>query len=70
MKQPKNDYVKSIDTYFTGGGCTVDVITLTSGQVISLNDECLVVHDNYDQMLKNFDGDYKTVPTNTKAVLL
>ena len=37
------EYVASIHTGQTGGMCMVDIVVLRSGQVITLNDECLVV---------------------------
>lgn len=37
------EYVASIHTDQTGGMCMVDIVVLRSGQVITLNDECLVV---------------------------
>lgn len=37
------EYVASIHTHQTGGMCMVDIVVLRSGQVITLNDECLVV---------------------------
>ena len=37
------EYVASIHPNQTGGMCMVDIVVLRSGQVITLNDECLVV---------------------------
>ena len=37
------EFIASIHTDQTGGMCMVDIVVLRSGQVITLNDECLVV---------------------------
>lgn len=39
-----NEYIKSIETVNTGGGCMVDLIHLHDGRVIGLNDECCVLY--------------------------
>jgi len=50
------EYVASIHTDQTGGMCMVDIITLRSGQVITLNDECLVVWPS----LKSWEDSFET----------
>lgn len=51
------EYIASIETINTGGGCLVDVITLKDGRVIGLNDECVVMYKNMDDFnsLENAD---------------
>lgn len=51
-----SDYIKSIETENTGGHCMVDVIKLTSGFVITLNDECLVVWEKMQDWIDNEEG--------------
>ena len=56
-------FIKRIELENTGGGCMVDVVVLENDMVVTISDECLVVHPNmqhwYDQRTEqsciNFD---------------
>ena len=47
--------IESIDCWDTGGGCKVDVITLLSGKVLTLTEDCIVLHESLDQASNSFD---------------
>ena len=49
------EFVASIHTDQTGGMCMVDIITLRSGQVITLNDESLCVWPSIDAWYESID---------------
>ena len=50
------EYVASIHTDQTGGMCMVDIVVLRSGQVITLNDECLYVWPSLDAWYESIDA--------------
>jgi len=53
------EYIKSIETVNTGGGCMVDLIHLHDGRVIGLNDECCVL---YASITDCWDGGSNDLP--------
>ena len=51
-------FVKRVFTKDTGGGCLVDFVELKTGQIIGLNDECVVLYPNMDAFYTGDDGDF------------
>ena len=49
-------FIKAVTTENTGGGCMVDFVLLYNGQVLGLNDECVVLYDNMEDF---WDGVHK-----------
>lgn len=53
-------FIKQVFTENTGGGCMVDFIELKTGQVIGLNDECVVLYPSMvayrEGTVEDFDG--------------
>ena len=47
-------FVKRVFTEDTGGGCYVDFIELDDGRLIGINDECVVLYKNMDDV---FEGE-------------
>lgn len=41
-------YITKIETVNTGGGCMVDLLTLSDGRVIGINDECVALYESMD----------------------
>ena len=48
-------YITKQETYHTGGGCMVDVMTLSSGKVLCITDEYVGLYDSLDDMFED-DG--------------
>jgi hypothetical protein len=48
-------YITKQETWNTGGGCMVDVLTLKNGQVLCLSDEYAGLYNSIDDMLED-DG--------------
>jgi len=42
------EYIKLIETVYTGGGCTIDFIHLNDGRVLGINDEAVGLYDSMD----------------------
>lgn len=49
-------WIKQVETYNSGGGCMIDLITLKDGEVIACSDEAVCVFKNMDAYHEN-DGD-------------
>jgi hypothetical protein len=49
------DYINEIKTYSTGGGCTVDTLTLLNGLIICISDEYVGLYSSIKDMLED-DG--------------
>lgn len=49
-------FITKQETYHTGGGCMVDVLTLLNGKVLCLSDEYVGLYDSLDDMLED-DGE-------------
>jgi hypothetical protein len=47
MKTPNLTFITEVTSEHTGGGCMVDVITLTDGRCISICEEGLAVFDSF-----------------------
>lgn len=45
----KTTYVTKIETVSSGGGCMVDLITLSDGRVIGINDEAVGLYDTEEK---------------------
>lgn len=41
-------YITKIETVNTGGNCMVDLLTLSDGRVIGINDECVALYESMD----------------------
>jgi hypothetical protein len=41
-----NAFIDKVTTEFTGGGSPVDFITLKSGRVLGISDDCVVLYEN------------------------
>ena len=48
-------YVTKTEEYDTGGGCVVDVLTLSTGKVVCISDEYVGLYHSLDDMLED-DG--------------
>jgi hypothetical protein len=48
-------YIIKKETWNTGGGCMVDVLTLRGGQVLCISDEYVGLYQSIDDMLED-DG--------------
>ncbi len=59
-EQGSFQFIKQVFTENTGGGCMVDFIELKTGQVIGLNDECVVLYPSMvayrEGAVEDFDG--------------
>lgn len=59
-EQGSFQFVEQVFTENTGGGCMVDFIELKTGQVIGLNDECVVLYPSMgayrEGTVEDFDG--------------
>jgi len=42
-------YITKIETVNTGGGCMVDLLTLSDGRVIGINDECVALYESINK---------------------
>ena len=60
------DYIKNINTESTGGGCTIDIITLKDGKILTLNDEVLILHESEAELQSCFEGETEA----NKVILL
>lgn len=49
------NYIIKQESYNTGGGCMVDVLTLSSGKVVCISDEYVGLYNSVDDMLED-DG--------------
>lgn len=49
------NYIIKQESYNTGGGCMVDVLTLSNGKVVCIADESVVLYNSVDDMLED-DG--------------
>jgi len=43
-------FIKQVFTENTGGGCYVDFIELEDGRIIGINEECVVLYKNMDDV--------------------
>ena len=43
-------HITDVSTYNTGGGCMVDVLTLTNGKVLCISDEYVGLYDSVEDM--------------------
>lgn len=50
------NYIKSVFTENTGGGCMVDFIELDTGKIIALTDECVCVYNSIDEFYQCTDN--------------
>ena len=41
-------FIDKVTTYETGGNCPVDFITLKSGRVLGISDDCVVLYDDME----------------------
>ena len=57
-------YIQKIQTVNTGGGCYVDLITMQDGQVIGLNDECIVLYKNMEDFWECSSNNKQTITLN------
>jgi len=48
-------YITKTETYNTGGGCMVDILTLSTGKVVCISDEYVGLYHSIDDMLED-DG--------------
>ena len=68
-----SQFVKRVFTENTGGGCMVDFIELTTGQIIGLNDESVVLYPNMNAFYEgdegNFDG-FGTIHRSDAATII
>ena len=48
-------HITKQETWNTGGGCMVDVLTLSNGKVLCLSDEYVGLYNSIDDMLED-DG--------------
>lgn len=48
-------YIVKTEQYNTGGGCMVDVLTLSTGKVVCISDEYVGLYHSVDDMLED-DG--------------
>lgn len=48
-------HIEKTETYNTGGGCLVDVLTLSNGQVLCVSDEYVGLYNSINDMLED-DG--------------
>lgn len=49
-------YINRVFTENTGGGCYVDFIELDDGRIIGINNECVVLYKNMDDV---YGGEHK-----------
>ena len=49
------EYVASIHTDQTGGMCMVDIVVLRSGQVLTVNDECVMAWPSLQAWYDSFE---------------
>ena len=49
--------IASIQTWQSGGNVMVDIVTLTDGRILTITEECCIVHKNQKAMDEYFDGD-------------
>jgi hypothetical protein len=49
------DFITKTDSYNTGGGCMVDVLTLANNQVLCISDEYVGLYNSLNDMLED-DG--------------
>jgi hypothetical protein len=54
-------FIAKVETHQTGGGCYVDFITLSNGQVIAIDNDLIGLYDNYDDFGDGRDGDFSHV---------
>ena len=48
-------YITKQETWNTGGGCMVDILTLSNGQALCISDEYVGLYNSVDYMLED-DG--------------
>lgn len=48
-------YIEKQETYNTGGGCMVDILTLSNGKIICISDEYCGLYNSVNDMLED-DG--------------
>jgi hypothetical protein len=48
-------HITKSESYNTGGGCMVDILTLSSGKVLCISDEYVGLYNSIDDMLED-DG--------------
>ena len=57
------NYIKRVFTENTGGGSMVDFVELLDGQILGLNDECVVLYESMDAF-------YECLPINRQSINL
>lgn len=55
MNMQNMEYIEKVFSENTGGGSIVDFIVLKSGQVLGMNDECVVLYSSMDDF---WSGEY------------
>ena len=55
------NYIKRVFTENTGGGSMVDFVELLDGQILGINDECVVLFESLDAF-------YECLPINRQAI--
>lgn len=50
------EFIEKIETVNTGGGCVVDFIHLSNGQVLTLNDECILLWNSTEDFYEGADN--------------
>lgn len=59
MAEALGQFVASVFTESTGGGCMVDFIVLIDGRVVGLNDECVVLYPSQEAFYQgDEEGDF------------
>ena len=57
------NYIKRVFTENTGGGSMVDFVELLDGQILGINDECVVRYESMDAF-------YECLPINRESINL
>jgi len=58
-------FIKEVKSFNSGGGCIIDYVVLSDGQVIGINDECMVLYADEDELIDSSekeDWDNVTIP--------
>jgi hypothetical protein len=61
------EYIKQIETVYTGGGCTIDFIHLKDGRIVGINDEAIGLYDSMDAYAAGETLEFMWIPRK-KAV--
>jgi hypothetical protein len=54
-------FIKKIESHETGGGCTVEFVTLADGRVLGINDECVVLYESMDDFYECYTSNRQII---------